>query len=109
MCSACRAASAARRTFPRLRLIFNLEAIRKLAERGLSADDVADVFRATPVVTVPNPNPRADHSLLAIGPTRDGRFVTVVVEQDHDDHGRWYVLTAWQSTAAQIALYRKAR
>jgi uncharacterized DUF497 family protein len=66
---------------PFLRLIFNLEAIRKLAERGLSADDVADVFRATPVVTVPNPNPRADHSLLAIGPTRDGRFVTVVVEQ----------------------------
>jgi hypothetical protein len=55
---------------PFLRLIFNLEAIRKLAERGLSADDVADVFRATPVVTVPNPNPRADHTLLAIGPDR---------------------------------------
>jgi hypothetical protein len=29
---------------PFLELVFTLEAIRKLAERGLSADDVADVF-----------------------------------------------------------------
>jgi len=76
--------------------------------RSAAKDQVA-MFRATPVVTVPNPNPRADHSLLAIGPTRDGRFVTVVIEQDHDDHGRWHVRTAWQSTAAHIVLYRKAR
>lgn len=92
-----------------LELVFNLEAIRKLAERGLSADDVADVFRATPVVTVANPNPRAEDSLWAIGPTRAGRFVTVVVERDAEDHGRWHVRTAWESTPAQVAVYRKAR
>jgi hypothetical protein len=43
---------------PFLELVFNMEAIRQLAERGLSADDVADVFRATP----------------AIGPTRAGHL-----------------------------------
>lgn len=91
-----------------LALVFNLEAIRKLAERGLSADDVADVFRTTPVVTVSNPNPRTEDSLWAIGPTHTGRFVTVVVERDLEDHGRWHVRTAWESTPAQAALYRKA-
>jgi uncharacterized DUF497 family protein len=94
---------------PFLELVFNLEAIRKLAERGLSADDVADVFRATPVVTVPNPNPRGEDSVWAIGPTRAGRFVTVVVDRDVEDHGRWHVRTAWESTPAQIGIYRKAR
>jgi len=94
---------------PFLGLVFNLQAIRKLAERGLSPEEVADVFRAEPVVTVANPNPRAEGSLWAIGPTRDGRFVTAVVEQDHDDHGRWHVRTAWDSTPAQIAVYRRAR
>src|SRR5436190_12219988 len=70
---------------PFLGLVFNLEAMRKLAERALSPEEIADVFRAEPVVTVANPNPRAEGSLWAIGPTRDGRFVTAVVEQDHDD------------------------
>lgn len=94
---------------PFIGLVFNLEAIRKLAERELSPEEVADVFRGEPVVTVTNPNPRAEGSLWAIGPTRDGRFVTAVVEQDHDDHGRWHVRTAWDSTRAQIAVYHRAR
>jgi len=97
------------RQVPFLGLIFNFEAIRKLAERGLSADEVADVFRATPVVTTPNPNPRAEGSLWAIGPTRAGRFITVVAEQDPEDHGRWHVRTAWDATPAQVALYRRER
>lgn len=30
-------------------------------------------------------------------------------QDDTDDHGRWHVMTAWDATPAQIALYRKAR
>lgn len=93
---------------PVLRLAFNLEAIRKLAERGLSPDDVADVLRVQPVATMANPNPRAEGSLWAVGPTRAGRFLTVVVEQDPEDHGRWHVRTAWDATPAQIAVFRNA-
>jgi hypothetical protein len=35
--------------------------------------------------------------------------ITVVVDRDTDDHGQWNVMTAWDATRAQIALYRKAR
>jgi len=57
---------------------------------------------------VVNPNPRADVSLWAIGPTSRGRFLTVVIEQDHDHHGRWHVRTAWDASPAQVNLYRNA-
>jgi uncharacterized DUF497 family protein len=93
---------------PFLRIEFNLEALRKLAERGISVDEVTEVFQTTPVVWVENPNPRADKSRWVIGPTRAGRFLTVVVDRDNGDHGRWYVMTAWDSTSAQIRLYRRA-
>jgi hypothetical protein len=36
-------------------------------------------------------------------------MITVVVDRNTDDHGRWHVMTAWDATPAQIALYRKAR
>lgn len=94
---------------PFLSLEFNLEALRKLAERGLSEEDVLSLFRAAQVVWTENPNPRAEHSRYVIGPTPDGGMITVVVDRDTDDHGRWHVMTAWDSTPAQTALYRKAR
>jgi|GEM_PF-2266212 len=81
----------------------------KLAERGLSKEDALSLFRAAQVVWTTNPNPRAEHSLYVIGPTPDGRMITVVVDRDTDDHGRWHVMTASDATPAQIALYRKAR
>ena len=90
-----------------LSLEFNLEALRKLAERGLSKEDVLSLFRADQVVWTANPNPRAEHSRYVIGPTPDGRMITVVVDRDTDDHGN--VMTAWDATPAQTALYRKAR
>jgi uncharacterized DUF497 family protein len=94
---------------PFLSIEFNLEALRKLAERSISVDEVSEVFQATPVVWIENPNPRADDSRWLIGPTRAGRFLTVIVDRDGVDHGRWHVMTAWDSTEAQIRLYRKAR
>lgn len=94
---------------PFLSLEFNLEALRKLAERGLSKEDALSLFRAAQVVWTTNTNPRAEHSRYVIGPTPAGRMITVVVDRDTDDHGRWHVMTAWDATPAQIALYRKAR
>jgi uncharacterized DUF497 family protein len=93
---------------PFLSIQFNLEALRKLAERGLSVDEVAELFRAARVVWIDNPNPRADDSRWVIGPTAGGRFVTVVVDRDPENHGEWQVMTAWDSTPAQIAIYRRA-
>ncbi len=93
---------------PFLSIEFNLEALRKLAERGISSDEVTEVFQTTPVVWIENPNPRTDESRWVIGPTRAGRFLTVVVDRDNADHGRWHVMTAWESTKAQIRLYRNA-
>lgn len=93
---------------PFLSLEFNLEALRKLAERGLSKEDVLSLFRAAQVVWTANPNPRAEHSRYVIGPTPDGRMITVVVDRD-TPRGRWHVMTAWDATPAQTALYRKAR
>lgn len=86
-----------------------MEALRKLAERGISVDEVTYVFRRTPAVWIENPNPRVDESRWLIGPTRAGRFLTVVVDRDSADHGRWHVMTAWDSNEAQIRLYRNAR
>jgi hypothetical protein len=40
---------------PFLSLEFNLEALRKLAERGLSKEDVLSLFRADQVVWTANP------------------------------------------------------
>ena len=94
---------------PFLRLDFNLEALRKLAERQISVDEVTEVFQTTPVIWIENPNPRADDSRWLIGPTGAGRFLTVVVDRDGTDDGRWHVMTAWDSTPAQIRLYRSAR
>ena len=72
-------------------------------------DEVTQVFQTTPVVWIENPNPRADSSRWLIGPTRGGRFLTVVVDPDATDHGRWHVMTAWEPTEAQIRLDRNAR
>ncbi len=94
---------------PFLSIEFNLEALRKLAERGISVDEVTEVFQTTPVVWIENPNPRTDHSRWVIGPTRAGRFLTVVAERDSTDHGRWHVMTAWDSTDVQVRLYRNAQ
>lgn len=92
-----------------LSIEFNLEAPRKLAERGIAVDEVAEVFQTTPVVWIENPNPRSDDSRWLIGPSRSGRFLTIVVDRDSTDHGRWDVMTAWDSTDAQLRLYRNAR
>ena len=94
---------------PFLNLEFNLESLRKLAERRISVAEVSEVFETTPVVWIENPNPRADDSRWLIGPTSAGRFLTIVVDRDHTDHGRWHVMTAWDATEAQTRLYRKAR
>jgi uncharacterized DUF497 family protein len=92
-----------------LSIEFNLEALRKLAERAISVDEVTEVFQASPVVWIENPNPRADASRWVIGPARSGRFLTIVVDRDAIDHGMWHVMTAWDSTDAQIRVYRKVR
>jgi hypothetical protein len=94
---------------PFLNVEFNLEALRKLAERSISVDEVTDVFQTSPVVWIVNPNPRVDHSRWIVGPTWAGRFLTIVVDRDATDHGRWHVMTAWDSTGTQIRLYRNAR
>ncbi len=94
---------------PFLAIEFNLEALRELAERHLSVDEITELFRAIPVVWIDNPDPRADSSRWVIGPTSAGRFVTVVVNRDAVDHGRWHVMTAWDSTPVQITIYRNAR
>lgn len=93
---------------PFLRIEFNLESLRKLAERGVSVDEVTEIFRATLVVWLENPNPRVKGSRWLIGPTRAGPFLTVVVDPDAADHGRWHVMSARESTDAQIRLYRNA-
>jgi hypothetical protein len=92
-----------------LRIEVNLEALRKLAERGISVDEVTEVFKTTPVVWIENPNPRVDDSRWLIGPTGPGRFLTVVVDRDRVDHGLWHVMTAWDSTEPQVRLFRNAR
>lgn len=50
------------RAMPFLNLEFNLEALRKLAGRSISVDEVTEVFQTTPVVWIQNPNPRTDDS-----------------------------------------------
>ncbi len=96
------------RRVPFLHIEFNLEALRKLAERGTAVDEVTEVFQTSPVVWIQNPNPRVEDSRWLIGPTRRGRFLTIVVDRDGADHGRWHVMTAWDSTEAQIRVYRNA-
>jgi hypothetical protein len=61
------------------------------------------------VVWIKNPNPRADQSRWLIGPTAAGRFLTIVVDRDGADHGKWHVMTAWTSTEAQVRADRNAR
>jgi hypothetical protein len=97
------------RSMPFFNIEFNLEALRKLAERGISVDEVTEVFQTSPVVWIGNPNPRVDDSRWLFGPTRAGRFLTIVVDRDATDHGRWHVMTAWDSTDAQIRIYRNAQ
>lgn len=94
---------------PFLSIEFNLEALRKLAERAISVDEVTEVFQRTPVVWIENPNPRTDDNRWLIEPTRAGRFLTVVVDRDSTDHSRWHVMTAWDSTKPQTRLYRNAQ
>jgi uncharacterized DUF497 family protein len=53
---------------PFLNIEFNLEAMRKLAERAISVDEVTEVFQTSPVVWIENPNPRAQDSRWVIGP-----------------------------------------
>lgn len=94
---------------PFLSIEFNLEALRKLAERAISVDEVTEVFQTTPVVWIENPNPRVEDSRWLIGPTQAGRVLTIGADRDSADHGRWHVMTAWDSTETQIRVYRNPR
>lgn len=78
------------------------------AERGISVEQATEVFQVTPAVWIENPNPRVENSRWLIGPTRNGRFLTIVVDRDGTDHGLWHVMTAWDSSEAQVRLYRNA-
>jgi hypothetical protein len=71
-----------------LELVFSLEAIRKLADGGLSAADVADVLHDAGGDRGEPERPRRGQ-LWAVAPTRAGQFVRAVVERDAEDHGRW--------------------
>lgn len=59
---------------PFLNIEFNLQALRKLAERGIAVDEVSEIFQASRVVWIENPNPRADDSRWVIGPTQEADF-----------------------------------
>jgi uncharacterized DUF497 family protein len=59
---------------PFFKIEFNLETLRKLAERGISVEEVTEVFQLTPAVWIENPNPRVENSRWLIGPLGSGGF-----------------------------------
>ncbi len=93
---------------PFFKIEFNLEALRKLAERGISVEEVTEVFQLTPgCLDRESESSRREQSLVD-GPTRIGRFLTIIVDRDRADHGLSHVMTAWDSTEPQVRLYRNA-
>ena len=60
-------------------------------------------------VVIANPRPRAEGSVLMIGPTHGGRILTVVLNPERIDPGAWQVRTAWEASGAQISRYRRDR
>lgn len=88
------------------RLVYNLLALRKLADRAIALEEIVEVLSGVYCVTE-NRAARVDGSVLAIGQTAAGRMLVMVL--DPIDGVRWRLMTAWDATAAQTRLYRNAR
>lgn len=87
-------------------LIFNREAIEKLARRRISVREVGQLPANGPLVTR-NPVPRVPGSRLMIGLTDGGRTLTIVIQPDVADAGAWHVMTGWDSTPREAAAFRR--
>jgi uncharacterized DUF497 family protein len=83
-------------------------ALDKLAARGISAEEVAQLPR-NPHITVRNPRAaEPGKRVLLIGATDGGRLLTVVIERTADP-ATWLVITGWASTAAERNLLGRQR
>ncbi len=89
-------------------LLLTEDTVAKLAAHGIAVDEVRQVNDGDRIV-IRNPRPRAEGSVLMIGPTHGGRILTVVLNPEPSDVGAWHVRTAWESSTAQIARYRRDR
>jgi len=91
-----------------LELVINELAMEKLEARGISPVEVEQVLGNDPVVG-DNPEPRVPGSKLAIGPTAAARFLAVVLQPDEGSATRWHLMTAWESSARQVAAFHRGR
>lgn len=89
-----------------LDLVINAAARAKLRARGISVDEVVSALALGPVHR-PNPEARVPGGLLAIGPTESARFLTFVLQPDEGSSTTWHLMSAWESSARQIAAYER--
>ena len=74
-------------------LLFSEATIEKLADHAIGPEEIQQVSDGDRVV-VANPRPRAERSVLMIGPTHGGRVLTVVLNPEPRNTGAWHVRTA---------------
>jgi hypothetical protein len=77
--------------------------IAKLAEHGISQLEVEQLIRPGNVYAV-DVHPDYPDQVRITGPTRAGRFLTVVLEETGRP-GVWRPVTGWASTGAEEAYY----
>ena len=89
-----------------LDLVVNAQARRKLRARRITVEELEEVLALGPLVD-DNPGPRVAGSRIVIGPTLAARFLTIVLQPDEASTTTWHVMSAWKSSARQIADYQR--
>ena len=86
------------------RLIWLRRNVAKLAEHGIGERDIDDLIGTDSyTVTV---HPDYPDQVRVIGQTRNGRFLTLVLEAT-DTLGVWRPVTGWETTATEEAYWQE--
>jgi uncharacterized DUF497 family protein len=90
-----------------LRLLWDRSNRAKLASHGVSEEDATDMILVVNewVADVRDNYP---DQIRVIGPTEDGRFLTVAL-QTTAEPDLWRPVTGWHSSSEDIAYYREER
>ena len=85
------------------RLVWPRHNIAKLAEHDIGQREVEELLRSGNVYAV-DVHPEYADQVRITGPTRAGRFLTIVLEET-DRPGVWRPVTGWPATRTEEAYY----
>lgn len=86
---------------------YDEEVTRHIARHRLTPEIVFEVVDSDAVWFKNRPGQRGSH--LLIGPDRNGRFWTIILDEPSLPEGRWQLVTGWRSSTAEVQRWQESR